>query len=120
MNPRPRPNRRLGLIVLGVVVLVIGLSIGYALMSYHRDLTRRSAETGLTDVEATATSWRSGRQRRSGYDHQYTFEVDGRTYEGTAPRRTYRITFDAFKVCYDPDDPADHAVYREDVTCGQP
>ena len=102
-----------GAVLFGVVVL-------WAQANYRGDLRRRTVEAPVTQLNYTATSWRSGRRREYGHNVQYAFVANGQAVGGQRTRWTGFEPTSGYKVCHNPADPGDHGLYAATVVCGQP
>lgn len=77
--------------------------------------------SGTAAVEITGASVTAGspyEQAPAGTHIRYSYVVDGRTYSGADFRRWIDVDAHRPKVCFDPADPASHALVEGDYRCG--
>jgi hypothetical protein len=77
--------------------------------------------TGTAQVQIVAASVTAGssyEQSPAGTHLRYTYVVGGATYPGADFRPWIHVDAHRPKVCYDPADPASHALVEGDYRCG--
>lgn len=114
---------RQAMIVVLAVVLLTAAGAWWGMRGLAADLARRTG-VATPEVQYTDVRWHEedagGRmQEHRGYDVRYAFTAEGARMTGARTRDQAFRPGEAYVVCYNPDDPADHGFYRASaVTCG--
>jgi flagellar basal body-associated protein FliL len=118
-------QRKLVGLIVGLVILfgAIGWLVVWAVQGAKETRQRQSAEAKPESIQATATTWTVQKRQNetetmSGYNVTYAFHAGDRVvskemkeWEDYKPDATY-------KVCYNPKDPMDAALYPASHVCG--
>ncbi len=119
-------GRRAGWTVKGVILLgtlAFLVLAGWLVCDSTKAHKRRSAEAEVEVVNITPVKWtetdEDGIKFKSGYDIKYRYRVGGQAYEGFSERDEDYKPGEIMKVCYDPNNPADHRLRLGHFTCGK-
>jgi hypothetical protein len=111
----------LGFVVVSAAVLV-GITITVVRMNASRNapLTQETTQLEYTVVEPESHTRSSGTGTTTieGANVEYRYRADGRWF--ASPGRVWLAdSRRSDAVCFDPDDPAVHAIRGDDTTCGE-
>lgn len=110
-------HRRGGWGLLGLVG-VVGVALVSLLVFGRLGALRLSGTAAVEITGASVTAGSPYEQAPAGTHLRYTYVVDGTTYPGSDFRRWINVDAHRPKVCYDPADPASHALVEGDYRCG--
>lgn len=119
-------GRRAGRTVKGVILfgaLAFLVLVGWFVWDATEAHKRRSAEAEAEVVNITSVKWtetdEDGIEFKEGYDIKYRYRVGGQVYEGFSEKNEDYKAGEIMKVCYDPNNPADHRLSPGHFTCGK-
>ena len=107
-------------VVSAAVVLSVTITLLRVNASKNAPLTQQTTELEYTTYEPETHSSSSGNGRTTirGANVEYRYRADGRWY-ASRDRAWLPNTDLSGVVCFDPDDPAVHAMRGDDTTCGK-
>lgn len=106
---------------LGIVAAVTGAIVAVAMWSSARTSERLSAEAPAIGFVATPARWYDSSDEENVEGHTLTFSfVDAANgvHAETMEEVTWYDETRQYKVCYNPEDPADFRLYRAEHVCG--
>ena len=105
----PRPLKLLLAALVGVFV------VAALVFPTERDRRSAEAEPELLSIDSQAAPHPT---LPDGYDVHYRFVADGVSWDGVEFRSWSLTAVREAKVCYEPDNPANHSLERRGTTCG--
>lgn len=109
------------LAVLGIVLGITGVIVGFVLWDNGRTSERLSAESDAIGFVATPTEWYDSIEEEHMSGHTLTFsylDANSKAYTRTMEQVTWYKPGTDYKVCYNPADPEDWKLYPATHECG--
>jgi hypothetical protein len=107
------------LIVIGLIgVLTAGIVV-FVLKDSAADSRRQTAEAQAVGFVATPVKWFDGDDNQEGHTLTYAWvDSANSVHAESAEEITWYDSSTTYKVCYNPQDPADRKLYPSDHVCG--
>ncbi|HST61723.1 MAG TPA: DUF3592 domain-containing protein [Longimicrobium sp.] len=106
-------------IVIGLVAVITAGIVGFVMRESAAASKRQTAEAQAVGFVATPVKWFDGDDHQEGHTLTYAW-VDGANavHTETAKEISWYDPSTGYKVCYNPQDPADRKLYPAGHVCG--